>query len=301
MKHILLIIIIYTFLSCRGREVDIPIDFEGERLVLWGKLEAGKPIRIEVNKTIPVQGKISENLEVNTAQIDIYKNGNFYTTLTLLDNKGLYGSDSLIKAGENYKIVATADGFHEAESELVTISSSIPNFSYTRKRDVEPELNIGQGTQDLITLYFKESEQLANSYFEFKMYAIFPEISLSTNYPSKANPVFQEEDCNVYLYTSSGTSLMMKGACIIPNTSLSFFVLTEFNIINNNLPQHLTNPKVKMKLATVSKEWFYYNQQMENQPEGIDHLVLPPQQAYTNIKNGYGIIYGYNSVEIELK
>jgi hypothetical protein len=55
-----------------------------------------------------------------------------------------------------------------------------------------------------------------------------------------------------------------------------------------------------MMLSSVTKEWFEYSKLEAEQPEGIDRLVLPPQMAFSNIRNGYGMVYGVNTIEVIL-
>ena len=94
---------------------------------------------------------------------------------------------------------------------------------------------------------------------------------------------------------------MMNGECVPVNSPLDFFVVTGNG---GRLPDgswgYDRAHKVTMLLAAYTEEWFLYNKVEYKQPEGLDHLVLPPQKAYTNVKNGYGIIYGYHAVEMEL-
>lgn len=58
-------------IACRGREVAIPLEFEGEKLVLWGKLEAGKPARVQVHKTFPAVGPVPEQTAVTHATVSL--------------------------------------------------------------------------------------------------------------------------------------------------------------------------------------------------------------------------------------
>lgn len=297
--------IIFFLAGCRGREVVIPLAFEGEKLVLWGKLEAGKPARIQVMKTFPAVGPIPEQMAVNTATVSLYKNGELFSLLTSVDENGLYGSESLIEAGQNYVVKVEAPGLTPAESAEVTVPASVPEFRYIRKRDAELQRNSNSGPQDHVTLYFQANEQLRTSYMVLGFNVSFTDESRGASYYSSTdNTIANEEDCHSWASSSDrrfGYLFMMNGRCISFDAPLNFFVSTaKYVPLPDFKGEYIRARTVTMLVASVSKEWFVYNQIEEKQPEGLDHMVLPPQPAYTNVKNGYGIIYGYNAIQTDL-
>jgi hypothetical protein len=75
-------IFLFLIQSCRGREVDLPLAFEGEKLVLWGKLEAGKPAEIKVSKTFMPMGLIPEDIQITHAEVFLFKNGGLIEKLS---------------------------------------------------------------------------------------------------------------------------------------------------------------------------------------------------------------------------
>lgn len=293
--------IIFLLTACRGREVVIPLVFEGEKLVLWGRLEAGKPVRIQVMRTFPAVGPLPEETTINTATVTLFKNGDFYTQLASTGKDGFYGSDRSIEAGQTYTVRVEAEGYPTAESEEVTVPVSVPEFRYTWKRDADPERNSGSGPQDYIAFYFKANERLPDTYLTMAFRASFSDNALSAySYPAATNLVANEEECH-----TSGISFdrefayqfMMNGACIPADAPLGFFVSSsKLDSRPGFGREYIRAHTLTLQMAAVTKEWFRYNQIEEKQPEGLDHLVLPPQEAYTNVKNGYGIIYGYNAI-----
>lgn len=304
MQKVFYIYFILLFLTaCRGREVEIPLVFEGERLVLWGKLEAGEPARVQVMKTFPAVGPVPEQNAVNNATVSLYKDGLLYSLLSSLDTNGLYGSDSLIVAGESYVVKVEAPGLTTAESEEVTVPASLPEYTYARQRDAEPERNFaGSPYQDRISLRF--TGNIHRTYLTLGFLAYYEEHNWPFNWPAMDNIVANEEDCHTwssFYELPYGRLFMMNGDCIPVNAPLSFFVVTgNGSRLADGSWGYERARKVTMQLACSTKEWFLYNQMEYKQPEGLDHLVLPPQKVYTNVKNGYGIVYGYHAQEIEL-
>lgn len=157
--------------------------------------------------------------------------------------------------------------------------------------------------QDLVSLRF--TGDLHNAYLTLGFLAYFEEHSWPFDWPAMDNIVANEEDCHTWtsLYEQPyGQLFMMNGECVPSHTPLSFFVVTgSGRRLSDGSWSYDRARKVTMFLAASTREWFLYNQTEYKQPEGLDHMVLPPQKAYTNVKNGYGIIYGYHAVEIELR
>lgn len=303
-KPVFIAIIIFLLAACRGREVTLPLAFEGEKLVVWGKLEAGQPAQVQVRKTFPAVGPVPEQTAVTTATVSLYKNGALYTRLVPREEAGIYGSDSLIQAGERYVVKVEAPGLATAESEEVTVPAGLPGFTYTRKRDAEPEKDAAtRPHQDLVSLRF--TGNLHNSYLIVGFLAYFTAHNWPFYWPATDNIVANEEDCHTrssFYDRTYGEMFMMNGDCVPADTPLGFFVSTGvWTLFPDSSWGYDRARKITLLLASSTREWFLYNQVENKQPEGLDHLVLPPQKAYTNIKNGYGIIYGYHAAQIELE
>lgn len=185
------------------------------------------------------------------------------------------------------------------------VPASVPEFRYTLKKDADPERSTYGGLQDYIAFYFKASDHLQDIYLTVAFRSSFNDDMRSASYyPAAANLVANEEDCH-----TSGSSFdrdfgylfMMNGACIPAETPLGFFVSNSKYVPQPDFRgEYVRAHTLTLQMASISKEWFRYNQVEEKQPEGLDHLVLPPQEAYTNVKNGYGIIYGYNAIQTAL-
>lgn len=302
-KTVYVSFLILFLTACQGREVTIPLVFEGEKLVLWGKLEARRPVRIQVMKTFPATGPIPGQTAVTDATVYLYKNGSFSARLTALDGNGIYGSDQLIEAGQTYVIRVEAAGLPTAESTEVTVPLSVPEFQYIRKRNAEPETSAGP--RDHIAFYFKENGQLHRSYLILGFNASFTDDSRPAYAdPSADNRVANEEDCHTWadFYDRTfGYLFMMNGACIPYDAPVSFYVpVAKYVSGPNSKGEYVRARTIRLLMASVSREWFIYNRIEEKQPEGLDHLVFPPQEAYTNVKNGYGIIYGYTAIQTDL-
>lgn len=302
-RAISILILLLSLVSCRGKEVDVPLPFEGEKLVVWGKLEVGKPVRIQVMKSFSALGELPENPVVNAAKVFLYKNSNLMATLPNLDKNGNYGSDLIIESGATYRVTVEADGMPTAESEEIEIPEAIPNMKFTIQKNTQPELNPNT-PQNLVSIQF--NEPIDNSFMEISFLSHFSTVSSSGAFFSARNSMTSDKDC--YEFTHSFSDLyrrnfLFNGACVAANSPLRFSLMAQRSFYNPQTNEGGTQyvQRISMKLATFSKAWFTYTKVIENQPDGLDLLVLPPQKAYTNIKNGYGLVYGYISKEIQIR
>ena len=311
MKYLPFLILMFL-VGCKEQELDLKIPYSGDKLVLWGKLQANFPIKIQVTKTFNPVGKIPSDVAVNNATVVLYKNGKEYITLSHSGKEpGFYTSNSLVQAGATYFVQVSAPSLPTAESALVTVPLELPDMTAIRTRDVVPQMN-HQTPQDLISLYFTKEDAMLDRYFSIKLTSYYVNDTLSS-YPYAAadNIPANEEDCHtwgieaekpkyndvikVILYPQSRVFLMSNQCLPAPAIPLKFYVEngSGYNYTNRAL-------KIAARVGVISKDFFEYAKIENKQPEGVDHLALPPQKALTNVKNGYGLIFASNEKTIEL-
>lgn len=299
--------------GCKETDLDIDIPYSGDKLVLSGKLKAGSPVRIQVTRTFNPVGVIPENVGVADAKVGLLMNGEEYIELSpLAGERGIYVSDHRIEAGATYIVKASAPALPAAESETVLVPLDLPDITVARTRNVPGEIN-HQSPQDLLNLHFTEAQPEAERYYTLTFLTYYEKDTISANpYGATDNIPAKEEDCHtwakekistIYIEVLGGTFdrlatvFLMKSTCIPdPNTPIKFYIETGRGTLDN--PQWAR--KVTMRVEVVTKEAFDYAKIENDQPEGVDHLVLPPQRALTNIKNGYGLIFASNEKVIEI-
>jgi hypothetical protein len=300
--------LLFLLAGCRAIDLTLELPATSPKLVLWGKLEAGKSFRIQLSRSFPV-GKIPADLEVKDGTIEILRNGIPYTTLKTSTQAGLYVSDSLIREGDTYIVVATAPGLEEATSKNIRIPSNteIPKISYELKRGVTGIVN-PTVPQDLLSLYFgKGSEAKETFYLLSFLFYYRSGINYAQVWPAYDNVVANEEGCLIRTINGEGKNraftYILSSRCLpAEGIPLKFFLQTGNGIIDPDKKLVYEQPwKIEMGIGTVSKDWFEYATIESKQPEGLDYLVLPPQAAYTNIINGYGMLFASNETIIELE
>jgi hypothetical protein len=315
-RHIKVVcFLLLVFLAgCKETSLDMNIPYAGDKLVLWGKLKAGAPIRIQVTRTFNPVGAIPEDVTVSNAKVELLVDGKEYIELSpLTSEKGIYVSDRLIQAGATYIVKASAPTLPTAESAPVLVPSDLPNVTVERIRNVPGEINHQTG-QDLVSLYFKEQQPETESYYTLTFLSYYEKDTVSASpYGATDNIPAKEEDCHTWAtekistfysevlertFDRSARVFIMKSKCLPdPRIPIRFYIETGKGNLQYD-PQWAS--KVTMRIEVVTKEAFDYAKIEYDQPEGVDLLVLPPQRALTNIKNGYGLIFASNEKVIEI-
>lgn len=306
-----LLLLIVT--GCKETNLHLDIPYSGDKLVLWGNLKAGSPIRIQVTKTFNPVGAIPEDVGVADAKVGLLMNGKEYIELSPVANeKSFYVSDRVVEAGATYIVKASAPMLPTAESAPVPIPLDLPDITVVRTRNVPGEIN-HQTPQDLASIYFTAQQSQPEKYFTLTFLSYYEKDTVSANpYGATDNIPAKEEDCHTWANEKISTYhsevagitfdrfasvFLMRSTCLPdPKTPIKFYIQTGKGTLNN--PQWA--PKVTMRVEVVTKEAFDYAKIEYDQPEGVDHLVLPPQRALTNIKNGYGLIFASNEKVIEI-
>lgn len=301
------------FSSCQETDIPFEIPYSGDKLVLWGKLKAGDPVRIQVTKTFNPVGAIPADVTVSDAHVELILNDQARILLAPSTSEmGIYVSDHIVQSGATYVVKATTPNLPVAESNPVTVPSQLPELKVERIKNVPGEIN-HQTPQDLVGLYFTKQPPAETTYSLF-FQAYYPQDTLvAYAYGAIDNIATKEKDCNTFLREKIRTryneilkrysdrivsKLLMKSTCLLDvTTPLKFFVESGKGDPNTDPKAAL---KLTMRVEVVTHEAFDYAKVEYDQPEGIDLLVLPTQKAVTNVKNGYGLIYAAHEKVIEI-
>lgn len=313
MKFLYLFLLLFVA-GCKETNLDLNIPYSGDKLVLWGKLKAGSPVRIQVTRTFNPVGAIPEDVTVSDAKVELVIDGQEHIELSKLANEsGVYVSNRVVIPGATYIIKASAPTFPSAESAPVFVPLDLPEVKAVRIRNVRGEIN-HQTPQDIVSLYFTEREPETDRYYSLTFLSYYEKDTLSASpYGAIDNIPAKEENCHTWskekisTYYNEflgrtldryATTFLMKSKCL-PDTKtpIRFYIETSKGNPQRDLQ---SASKVTMGIEVVTKEAFDYAKIEYDQPEGVDHLVLPPQRALTNIKNGYGLIFASNEKIIEI-
>ncbi|WP_373331119.1 DUF4249 domain-containing protein [Salmonirosea aquatica] len=313
MKFICFLLLLLTT-GCEETDLNLDVPYAGDKLVLWGKLKAGSPIRIQVTRTFNPVGSIPNDVSVSDAKVELLVDGKESIELSsLASERGVYVSDRIVQAGATYIVKASTPLLSAAESAPVLVPSDVPDIEVVRIRNVPGEIN-HQTRQDLVSLYFTGQQPKLESYYTLTILSYYEQDTISAGpYGAADNIPAKEEDCHTWAtekistfynevtgrtFDRSASVFFVKSKCLPDSkTPIKFYIETG----KGNFDKPKWASKVTMRIGVVTKNAFDYAKIEYDQPEGIDLLVLPPQRALTNIKNGYGLIFASNEKVIEIK
>ncbi|WP_353723028.1 DUF4249 family protein [Dyadobacter sp. 676] len=252
------------------------------------------------------------DVNIADATVHLLMNGKEYIQLSQSGERGIYVSNHVVQAGASYIVKVSAPTLPPAESELIFVPLDLPDVSVIRTRNVPGEIN-HQTPQDLISLYFTRNQSQVEKYFALTFLSYYEKDTVSANpYGALNNIPAKEKDCHTWANEKISTYynevagitfdrfasiFLVKSLCLPdPKTPIKFYIETNKGTFNNPQPAS----KVTMRVEVVTREAFDYAKIEHDQPEGVDHLMLPPQRALTNIKNGYGLIFASNEKTIEI-
>ncbi|WP_373513368.1 DUF4249 family protein [Persicitalea sp.] len=301
--------IFLTILGCQERDVDINLPYDGDKLVVTSHLQAGSPIEVYLEHTFKPLGQFPEELTVSNATVFIIKDGRDTTALTSAGN-GSYVSDMMIEAGSSYVIRATAPGYEAAQSRPVEVPISRVEFEYKIKKDVSgvyyPIKNYA-----LVSLYFKDIRP-EKEYYVIGLVSVYKDKNISNMLFVNDNIAATEENC-LASYAERrqdkgfqpGVNLV-RGECMPAQgnpLSISIKTLTSYFSRTNPDSSYVVREKASKLILRVGKatqNWFDWSQIENNQPTDVDFLFLTPQKTFTNIENGYGLVFASNETLIEI-
>lgn len=301
--------VIFTLTGCQERDVAINLPYDGDKLVLTSNLLAGSPIEVYLEHTFKPLGLLPEELTVSNASVYLIKVGRDTTRLTST-GKGNYISDFLIEAGSSYVIQATAPGYEVAQSRPVSVPASRAKFKYKIKKNVSGVYD-PKKTYALVSLYF-ENILPEKDFFVIGIEGVYKDRNISNMLFVNDNVAATEESCIAYYADRRKDGefqprvTLVRGNCVPAQgnpISISINTVTS-RILNSATDSMMVEreqaSKLILRVGNATQNWFKWSQIENNQPTDVDFLFLTPKKTFTNIENGYGLVYASNETLIEI-
>lgn len=309
-SRVILFLIVFSLVGCQERNVDINLPYDGDKLVLNSHLLAGSPCEVYIEHTFKPLGLLPENLTVSNASVSVIEDASDTTVLTST-GKGSYSSDFLIKAGSNYVVRATAPGYESAQSKPVRVPDAKAEFQYKIKKNVSGVYDPKQ-TYALVSLYFNNVHP-ESEYYAISLVSVYKDQNLSDVLFINDNVAATEENCTATYAErrrdkgrQPGVTLV-RGNCMPAQgkpISISINTVTS-RVVNSGTDsirvQDEQASKLLLRVGKATQGWFKWSQVQSNQPTDVDFLLLTPQKTFTNIENGYGLVYASNETLIEIE
>lgn len=285
-----LIVLSVLLFSCTDvYDNDYNPEFGDQKLVVYGNLEVGYAAEVTVSISSPSTKDtiLFEKLNVENAEVYIFKSDVLLEMMNYDVTNQKYISSSKIEENSDYHILVKHQEWGEVMSEKVTTPRNITDLSISMA--ILDELTT-ECTIPMIDLLvdIKVDNILGDDIF---MIDIFPKYDpprfnstgiIDSSFYNVCFNLVEYTRCDEFItkhcYDSSNFRLT-KG--VGPKVTDSF---------DNGIPSGLAY-SMNITLKNFSESYRRFATSI-TQPDGVNEGFLDPQSTYTNIKNGYGVVYG---------
>lgn len=308
-SKILYLLVVLLLLGCQEREVEIEFPYEGSKLFIVSHLQAGSPCKLYLERTFKPLGVVPKELTVSNADVLIIKDERDTTRLTS-SGGGNYISDLLIEAGSSYVVRAAAPGFDAAQSKPIIVPANRAEVQYKVKKNVR---GVYDPREDYatVTLFFKNI-QPEKDFFVIGLQSVFEDRNQASVIPINDNVAATEENCTAFYSEKAQGEFfqpevtLFRGTCM-PSAGkpLSFSIRMVTSRVLNSATDSMRieteqASKILVRVGKATQDWFRWSQIQNSQPTDIESWLLTPQKTFTNIENGYGLVYASNETIIEI-
>jgi Domain of unknown function (DUF4249) len=281
-KSIFFLLIAITMSSCK-QFYDYNANYDGDKLVVNGTIEANVGVSVALSKTQSPSGLIqNEGFNVKNGRVWLYQNDTLVAEMTL-DNKGKYMIDKLKpQAGKAYRLKAVAENLDTVES-LPVIMPEVPIInSFILKKDNAYAINQGRSAA-FFSVDVKDDVKEKNFY----LLDSYVQIRTDSLYRGFLKGVAKDyEACE---FDANGNIVSFTDKCFNGN-----------NFTVEYSTEHLNKGTLRVQLSGIDKNFFNYLNNHE-QPTGLELGFAEPKLIVTNMKNGYGIFAAKNTQTFTLK
>ena len=268
---------IFTFLllatvicSCRPSD-DYNVNYDGDKLVVNGIIEANVGVTVDVSKSQSPGGIIAlDGYKVKNPRVWLYQNDSLVGEMTRNAVGKFNISNFKPQVGKYYRLKAVADNLDTVES-LPVLAIELPTINaFSFKKDNSYARNQNNSAA-LFSVNLKDNANEKNFYTLSSIVQITPDSTFSFN----AGTVANLSACEFYYYSFG-------------------YVFTDKCFDGNNYAldyssEHKNKGILNIQLSVVDKNYFDYFRTLD-QPPGWELAFVEPHILTSNMKNGYGIL-----------
>jgi hypothetical protein len=276
MKNLLIIITILLLVGCdKTFEANIKTPFEGSKITLNGVLEQDS-VSFKLSKSLNPWGNYKEaDYYVKNGKIWIQdENKNTIASLTSNDGYAFSKVGKMLKIGAKYKVYASAEGLKQVETDWLIITDGVkPTFSQ--------ESSTGFWNGNKLNILINDIENQHN-YYSVARYGIF--------HAKKENLEFGVFDLKAN--QSCYSNRIFDDACFDgKQKTLEYGFLKE---AYTNKGQVVFDT-IQILFGTVNKDAYdLWNSLGYSAPDALIDGLNEPPPSYSNVKNGYGVVFTRN-------
>ena len=293
-KYIHLLSVILLLVSC-SKEIDFSPPYEGDKIVINGYISPNEGAKIKITHSInPVGVRLfADSLIVKDAITSLYENGAKLADLKYA-GKGFYGlQDSPeieLLAGHKYKLVVQSELYGNAESEEITLPEQpeINDFKFE-------EIGKIYGQENGLFSFSIAGPSEKETFFSIDVVTKDNESLYFDHYPRIEGEIFFES-CEAIAGGYGGSITIYSNECGFTNQVHKY--ATRIKYYDGQFSVYY-NPLI-IKIGTVSRELFEYAKSY-SQLAGMEFGFVEPPILKSNIKGGYGLFYGSNTISYPIE
>lgn len=251
-----------------------------EELVVEAFISTEQGAKVFLTHTIPIGDTLHWNEEyiVNGADVVIQEKQSKISETLIQNEDGFYISGGTLDflPGNEYQLQINHELYGEVYSDFV----KIPEAFETVKLDILQEKNYYEFLIEMI-----DTSSFVSDY-SFELIHDIHYKDIDFLYPSN----LYLDDCEYFSVRLGGYSNFYDHSC---------FISERINYVTKvviDIPQ----PELKYRVSACSPEARPYFISVQNQPIGLDQIVLSPTLIQGNIHNGIGVFFGINDYIFEL-
>lgn len=291
-KYIHLLSVTLLLVSCT-KYIEFSPPYEGDKIVINGYLSPNEGARIKITHSINPVGKYlwSDSLIVKDAVAALYENGVKLIDLeyTGKGNYGLPDSPAVeLLAGHKYKLIVQTEQYGKAESEEITLPEKpeINNFKFEKVGYV-----YGSGPENGLFSFSISGPNENESYFSIQVVTENDKSLFFMHYPRIEGENYFES-CE----TGAGGMNIYSNECGYINQVHQYSFELGYGESRNVF---LYYQPLIIRIGTVSRDVYEYAKS-NSQLEGMELGFAEPPILKSNIKGGYGLLYGANTTSFPI-
>ncbi|MBC6994498.1 DUF4249 domain-containing protein [Neolewinella lacunae] len=275
--------------------IDSPVEIIEPKLVLSSTFSPGKKVRVYLSITQPITGEVRLQ-DIRNADVRLYEGPQLLESLIYMpgaeDAPGYYQTVSFEpQVGRRYTLHASAGSLTPVSAESY-VPTSIPITSLTLS-----ELN----SRDIGTL----------KVYDFELNVDYNDPEDEVNYydlriSQEIIPFRVNASGDTTFYEAITKSVQAPGPILSPNGrpgQASILVKDKPNSRGVTLalqsqiePKHEKAGNLIAELRTVSEPYFQFQRNVQGEGAVFGGINEPSVNIYTNVRQGYGLFAGFNSV-----
>ncbi len=293
-KYIQFLLFTFLIVSCT-KFIEFTPPYEGDKIVINGYLSPNEGAKIKITHSINPVGKylLSDSLLVKDAIATLFENGVKLVDLKY-QGKGLYGlPDSPyieLLAGHKYTLIVESELFGKAESEEITLPQQpkIMDFKFEKLGRI-------YGTENGLFSFSVTQPSEKETCFSIDVITKNNESLYFERYPRKEGEIFFE-GCEATA-GGYGNFTVYNNECGFTNQLHQYKLRIEY--ADDRYSSKYYKPLI-IKIGTVSRDLYEYAKSY-SQLDGMEFGFAEPPILKSNIKGGYGLVYGANWMSYSIK